>query len=227
MQVPPARRAHRLRASRLHAIEAVSFVRGIPKLALVTVVACAAHAQQLAQRATEGVKAQVAQIDPTIARTIGDQAGRGAVAGSLDELTDTAHREALGSLVGATTQAVVHGAMAAFSRDDVRDQLAATARQAGTAAVLGARDALPDVFPECSGAVDRRRCVEDQVVAMSRAAARGMVAGAFASAHWPILALVFLAGVLVTLLFVRVRPAFPSRAAARRRVLARHHRRPA
>jgi hypothetical protein len=51
----------------------------IPILALVASVACAQHAKQLARGATRGVKYELAQIDPAIARTLGDQAARGAV----------------------------------------------------------------------------------------------------------------------------------------------------
>jgi hypothetical protein len=85
----------------------------------------------------------------------------------------------------------------------LREQLAAITHQLSASAVYGARDALADIFPQCARASDRRRCVEDELGALSHSAARGMMVGFIAAIRWPVLAFVFLAGVLITLLFVR------------------------
>jgi hypothetical protein len=204
----------------------------MPMFALVAAVACVSHAKQVAKAATKGVKAQLAQIDPTVARTLGDQAARGVVTGALAALESEQHRELLGSFVETTSRAAARGFTYALSTESVRvqqlvdrtvanavsgfgrrlaedptlrGQLAAITHQLSSSAVHGARDALADIFPECSGVSDRRRCIEDVVGEVSRVAARGMMTGFIGAAKWPILALAFLAGVLVTLLFVRAR----------------------
>ena len=214
------------------------FVRGMPILALVA-VACAGHAKQLAKSATKGVKAQIAQIDPAFARTLGDQAARGAVTGALSELASDEHRELINEIVDTTSAAAARGVVIALRPDaeqlqrlvdrtvvravsgfgqrlatdsTLREQLASMSHQLSASAVFGARDALADIFPECSGAADRRRCVVDAVADVSRAAARGMTVG-FIAAGWPLLALVFVAGVLIALLLVRARSAVGDRKA--------------
>lgn len=223
----------------------MSLVRGTPIVALVAVVACASHAQMIGYRATKGVKGQVAQINPVVARTLGDEAARGAVTGALSELASEQQRELIGAIVETTSEAAARGVAVALSPasqqiqelvdhamasalsgvdrsvamavsgverrlaqtlaedSTLRQQLAATAHQMSASAVFGVRDAMADIFPQCTGA-DRRRCVEREVGELSRAAARGMLVG-FVGAGWPILAVAFLAGVLVTLLLARVR----------------------
>jgi len=209
----------------------------MPTLALVAAVACASHAKQLAKGTTMGVKAKLAQIDPAVARTLGDQAARGAVTGALAELANEQHRERVGAIVDTAWEAAARGVVSALSPDGerlqqlidrtvasavggfgrrlaadttLREQLAAITHQLSASAVYGARDALAEIFPECTGASNRRRCVEDEVGEVSRAAARGMRVGLIGSAGWPILAFVFLAGVLVTLLLVCARSAVTS-----------------
>jgi hypothetical protein len=216
----------------------MSFLRRIPIVALVALIACAHHAERIGQRATRAVKAELAQIDPAVARDLGDQAARGAVNGVLTELGSEQHRALLDALAATTSGAAARGVMRALIperagmqqlvdrtmasavaglgkslADDtaLRGELAGISRQLSAAAVAGARDALSDVFPDCARAPDRRRCVEDRVSAVSRAAARGMLLGFVDAAEVPLLVCVFLAGVLVTLLVVRVRrPRAPS-----------------
>ncbi len=212
----------------------MSLARGLPTLALVAAVACASHAKQVAKGAIKGVEAQVAQIDPAVVRKLGDQAARGAVTGGLAELASEQQRELVSAIVDTTSKAAAHGAMVALSPDGerlqqlvdrtvasavggfgrhlaadttLREQLAAIAHQLSASAVHGARDALADIFPECTGASERRRCIEDEVGEVSRAAARGMMVGFIGAARWPILAFAFVTGVLVTLLLVRARSA--------------------
>jgi hypothetical protein len=199
--------------------------------ALVAVVACASHAQRVAKSATQSLKAEISQIDPAIARTLGDHAARGAVTGALAELSSEQQRALLDAMVHASSEAAAQGILTALSPDSprwqqlvdrtmasaigglgsglaadtaLRDQLAAITHQASASAVYGARDALADIFPECTGALSRRRCIDEQVSELSRAAARGVMAG-FVGGAGPLLALVFLAGAMVTLLFVRAR----------------------
>jgi hypothetical protein len=227
---------------------AMLFVRAMLRLALVALVApvaCASHAKQFAKAATLGVKTQIAAIDPAVARTVGDQVARGAVSGALAELESAQHREVLGAIVDMTSKAATQGmivalrpdreqlqelvdhtlanAVGGFSRQlaadrTLRDQLAAISYQASASAVYGARDALVDIFPECTGSPDRRHCVEAEVGVMSRAAARGMMGGFVDIVRWPILVLVFLAGAGLTLLVLG-----GLRGAARRRAPERHH----
>jgi hypothetical protein len=208
----------------------MSLVRVMPALALVA-GACASHAQSVAKGATRGVKAQVSQIDPGVARTVGDQAARGAVMGALSELASAEQRELIGELVDTTSAAAARGIMTALGSEEGRLQqladrtaanmvgnfgrglesdatlhewLVATTHELAASAVYGARDALADVFPECTGASDRRRCIQREVGEVSREAAHGMMVGFLSALRWPLIALVFLAGVLVTLLFTRV-----------------------
>jgi hypothetical protein len=215
-------------------------VRGILILGLVAAIACASHAQRAAKAATKGVKAQVAELDPAIARTLGDQHARGAVNGALAELANEQHRELLGAIAAETSEAAARGMMAALpdsarlqqlidrivagavgdlgrhlaADTALQGQLAAITHQLSASAVYGARDALGDIFPECTGALDRRRCVEDKVGELSRAAARGMMSGFLSAGKWPLLAFAFLAGALVTLLLVRARSTIGHRGAA-------------
>lgn len=206
----------------------MSLVRRVP--ALMLVMACAGHAKQAARNATRGVKAEIALVDPAVARTVGAQAGRGVVAGALEELTSQ-QRALFGDVLEGTSHAAARGVAMALSSDSYRlqemfdragasavggigrglaadtmwrDQLASMSHQLSASAVYGARDALADIFPECTGKADWRRCVEDGVGTMSRTAAREMMVGFMSAVKWPILAFVFLAGALVTLLFVRV-----------------------
>jgi hypothetical protein len=206
-------------------------------LALVAVIACEHHAQMIARGATKGVKAQVAQIDPAAWRAVGDQAARGAVTGALAELASEQHRELVSEIVDTTSQAAARGVAMSLDSEKLQqlvdrtvasavggvgrhlaadtmlqEQLGAMTHQMSASAVYGARDAL---FPECSSAADRRGCIEDEVGEMARAAARGMMGGLVSAARWPILALAFLAGVLVTLLIVGARTRVPEH---------RHHR---
>jgi len=210
----------------------MSVVRGVPLLVLVAVMACASQAERAARSATIGVKSKIAEIDPVVARTIGDQAARGAVTGALDKLASEEQRELVGAIVETTSKAATRGIVVALRPDaahlqelvdsavthaldgvsrhlaadsGLREQLAATTHRISASAVYGARDALADIFPACTHVPDRRRCVEDQLGEVSRTAARGMVAGAIDASRWPILVLVFMAGALAALLVVRVR----------------------
>jgi hypothetical protein len=202
----------------------------IPILALVASVACAQHAKQLARGATRGVKYELAQIDPAIARTLGDQAARGAVTGALDELASLPSREAIDAMIAWTREEAarsiasamrpngvfqqlvdrtVANAVNSLTRDlapdtALRDELATIAREVSTSAVHGARDAVGDVFAECAGVVDRRRCIDDRIRELARAAVRGAAVGIVDAARIPIFALVFATGALFTLLLVRI-----------------------
>src|SRR5215510_13485038 len=103
-------------------ITPMSLVRGMPTLALVAAVACASHAKQLAKGTTMGVKAKLAQIDPAVARTLGDQAARGAVTGALAELANEQHRERVGAIVDTAWEAAARGVVSALSPDGERLQ---------------------------------------------------------------------------------------------------------
>ena len=212
----------------------MSLVCRTPILVFVAVVACAQHAKQLAKSATMGVKTQISQFDPVVARTIGDQSARGAVTGALEELTTQPNRELIAAAVEATSAAAAHGIARGLAPDsgdvqqlvdrtvaaaagslsrrlasdgELRYELVTIARQMSASAVYGARDAVPDIFPECSRVSQRRRCIEDHIADVSRAAARGLALGVLDAARLPILVLVFLAGVVLALLLVRARPA--------------------
>jgi hypothetical protein len=210
----------------------MSLVRAIPIVALLAMTACASHVQRIARSAAQGVKAQVAEIDPAHLRALGDQAARGAVSGALAELESERYRERLDELVHSASEAAARGFMTALGPDSAQwrevvdrtvasavdavgrrlaadatlhEQLAALGQQLSASVVHGAKDAIGDVFPQCAEASDRRRCVENEVRELSRAATRGMMGGVLGSLRWPLLALVFLAGALVALLLVRVR----------------------
>src|SRR5262245_53318259 len=105
-----------LSVHRLHRFAPMSLVRGMPIFALVA-IACAGHAKQLAKSATQGVKAQVAQIDPAVARTLGDQAARGAVSGALSELASDEHRDLIDEIVDTTSAAAARGVVIALRPD--------------------------------------------------------------------------------------------------------------
>jgi hypothetical protein len=220
-------------------------VRRLPLLVFLTVAACASHAERLARRATTGVKAEITAMDPSVAKDFGVYAGRGAVSGALGELTSAQNQAMVRAILAATSQAAARGVSAAMSADTgklqqlfdlagtsalngfsrsletnaaLRDQISQMSHQVAASAVYGARDALADAFPECSGTKDWRRCLDQTVADMSRTAARGMMAGFISAAKMPILAFTFLAGVLATLLVGGV-----MRAVARTRAPEHHH----
>jgi hypothetical protein len=229
----------------------MSFVRGALTVAFVANVACVSHAKRMAKEATLGVKAQLAQVNPAFAASLGDHFARGLVGGAIAELGSDENVELVRAVVDATSseaaremlialtsdsgrfqmlvEGTVDGAVTSFGRhlaeDTVlRTQLSSLTHELSASAVQGARDALGDVFPQCAGVADRRRCIEDQVSGVSRAAARGMMAEFVGAARWPMLGLAFLAGVLIALLVVNTRArAMTTHVVARTRVPARHH----
>jgi hypothetical protein len=213
----------------------MSLCRRLLVLALLVVAGCESHAQSLARGATVGVKSQVAQIDPAVVRSLGEQAGRGAVTGAMAELVSPEQRAMFEALVDSSSDAAARAVMKVLGPEEtkltaifaaggatavggigralendptVRDAVAAIAHQTSVSAVYGVRDSLADLFPECKGGADWRRCVETAVSDISNRAARGMVAGFVSAAKMPIIAFVFLAGVLVTLLLQRTWAAF-------------------
>lgn len=203
-------------------------------LALPLLVACAGHAQSVARSATTGVKAQIAEVDPIIARQLGDLAGRGAVTGALAELGTEEQRALVIAFVDTTAAAAAHGILAALQPEAVRlqqladrtvdsaidgldrrlatdtvlrEQLAGISHQVSASVVYGARDALAEVFPECTGASDRRRCALNAVGEVSRTAGRGLMSGILSAVQWPLIALIFLSGMLFMLLLFGARSA--------------------
>jgi hypothetical protein len=230
----------------------MSFVRGALTLALVANVGCASHAKKIAKAAAAGVKTQLAQINPANAQLLGDHFARGLVAGTLAELgseenlrfvravVDTTSSEAARSMLLALTsdggrwqllfQDTMDGAIVGLGQrlaadTALRAQLASFTHELSASAVSGARDALADVFPQCAGAANRRSCIEDEVASMSRAAARGMMAGFVDTARWPMLGLAFFAGVVLALLIVIARaPRAPTPRAVARTRAPGHHR---
>lgn len=212
----------------------MSLVRRLPLLALVAAMGCASHAKSAASSATMGVKSRLAEVNPAIATQLGDLAGRGAIRGVLAALDTEEQRALVRAFVDTTAAAAARGILTELqpevarlqglatstvngaiddldkrlSEDTVlREQLAAIGHQVSASAVYGARDALAEMFPECSSVSDRRRCVMNAVAEVSRTAARGMMGGIMASVQWPLIALVFLAGMLFMLLLFGARSA--------------------
>jgi hypothetical protein len=202
------------------------WLRGI---CVVALVGCAHHAQRVGAHAAKGVKSQIAAVDPEVTQAIAENAARGVVTGTLLELEDknqmleVVMREASNAVArgianAAPTyadaiQTVVDrastGAVAALGRSletdaAFRRNLAETSRQMSESAVYGARDAL-DLFSECRGAADRKRCIAQYVDDVSRAAARGITGGIVDALKAPMIAIAFVTGVLATLLVARIR----------------------
>jgi hypothetical protein len=210
----------------------MSIAHRIAGIALIAALGCESQAKRVAMSATSGVKEKVAQIDPAIASTIAEEAARGAKAGVLAEVNSEEFSEAIDAVFARASKAATRGVLTALQEGElqqladrtvasavstvgrqlsedttVRDQLGAISHQVSASAVYGARDALADSFPECTGSSNWRRCVEGEMHAMARSASRGLIVGIVDAIKWPILALVFLAGALFTLLLVRGRSA--------------------
>src|SRR5262245_57960922 len=135
------------------AVTPMSLVRGMPILALVAAVSCASHAKQVAKGATMGVKAKVAESDPVVARTLGDQAARGAVTGALAELASEQQRELVGAIVDTTSEAAARGVMIALSPDGARLQQLVDRTVAGAVGGFGRRLAADTTLREQLAAI--------------------------------------------------------------------------
>lgn len=203
-------------------------ISGVRVLVLIVAAGCA---HRVAARTTAGVastlETKLSEIDK---EEIADRVARSTTAGTVSQLASPEQLAMLQTIASTTSAAVARGLVDEVRRSEgagldlvadraalgaiaglgrgleqdaaLRDQLTRMSRELSASAMAGARDELARMFPDCPDG-DRRTCIERQISDVSRAAARGVTAGIVDAAKLPLMALAFLAGVAVALLFAR------------------------
>lgn len=202
------------------------------KLPIAALLVLAGCAQQIGARAAKGAAQTVATKLSGVEPEAVSEIVRGTMTGMLTELTTPEHLQMVDAIAIKASRAAARGivgelrategagfeqmangvaasAIATLGRtletDTVlRGHLTQMSRELSASAVAGVRDELASVFPGCGGATGEQ-CMERRISELSRAAARGMTAGIVEAAKLPLMALSFLAGVLLALVLVRVR----------------------
>lgn len=201
-------------------------------MASLATAGCAHHAQQIGARATQGaaqtIGTKLSRFEPeAISEVV-----RGTVTGVVADLTTPERAQRIEALAanasraaaGAIAEAVrategaglqqmanraAESAVAALGHTletdtALRGSLTRMSREISASAVAGAREQLASMLPGCDDATGSQ-CAERRLSELSHAAARGLTAGVVEAARLPLMALSFVAGVLLTLLVVRWR----------------------